>query len=169
MTDISVGAPLPPEIDAATLPTPEAAADAPGAPEVEEVAPEVSEQMVRAALAAAGHLVSMPLANEHIPGHWRFSDEELDNAAPPLTRIVNRSPTLRAIAGYGDPMLLGLELVKFVTRNIDLQRRYDRDHPKPSLADRSKPQDPPAHAPGGHDVPERDGASPGGGGPDGRR
>lgn len=139
-----VGAPETPDIDVATLPDTAGSDNPPGDPAgvpADTEAPEISEAMVRAGLAAAGSLIALtPLARDEIPGHWRPTDEELDGMAPHLTRWANRSQSLRVAAAYGDPALFGIELLRYAIRNIDLARRYDRDHPKPSLADRSKPE-----------------------------
>lgn len=123
----AVGAPGAPEVDADTLAELPggAPADFDAAAPDDGGAPEVSEPMVRAALAAAGQLVAMGMAHPDIPRHWQPTADELDRMTPPATRLVNRSPAMRRVAAMGDPMLLGIEVVRFVTRNIDAQRRHD--------------------------------------------
>lgn len=102
---------------------PRAPEDAPAGPDevaFEEV-PQVDEGAVRLSLQALGGLLSwdvLPLADEDVVDHWRFTSKELDDLTPPLTRIVNRNPRLRKAVIKGDEMALAVAFGGYVGRNM---------------------------------------------------
>lgn len=114
MSDLIVGAPPLPELD------PETMVEPPGAEADTGDDPEVPEAAVRAALAAAGGLVGHFAGDKRVPGHWRFSADELDDLTPPVTRMVNANPMLRRVVGRADALTAGMVLIRYITRNLAL-------------------------------------------------
>lgn len=97
----------------------------------ESNAPDASEAQVRAMLAGLGGIVSFAIGNREIEGHWRFTEDELADMTPPLTRMVNASPRLKAIVARSDMIAFALVLTRYGLRNADEQRKWARDHPNP--------------------------------------
>lgn len=98
---------------AATAPPP-----APGPGVEEHQAPEVSPDLVRSLLAALGQgIASTPLADPDIEDHFCFTDRELDDLTPPLTRIINRRPALREALENGDELAVIAHLGGWAARN----------------------------------------------------
>jgi hypothetical protein len=84
-----------------------------------EVAPEVPEPVVRGLLASAGTILGMsPLADPDVEDHWSFTERELDDLTPPLTRMVNARPQLRAAAARGDELTVLVQLLGYGGRNV---------------------------------------------------
>lgn len=98
----------------------------------EEPVPPVDETMVRSALMACGGALGFVVGDEDVPGHWRFTKDELDQLTPPMTRIVNRNVKLRRAVIRGDEMTVAVGLGTYMGRNVrDAQRakkvRRERD------------------------------------------
>jgi len=102
---------------------PEAPAPAPEAtvPLIEEW----SEETVRSNLVAQGALLHTFLAVDSESDEWVYLEHELDAIAPPLTRIFNRYPQLRAVAPYGDLPALTVGLASYTKRSLE-QRAADK-------------------------------------------
>jgi hypothetical protein len=84
-----------------------------------ETTPEVPEPVVRGMLASAGTILGIsPLADPDVPEHWKFTERELDDLTPPLTRIVNARPQLRAAAARGDELTVLVQLLGYGGRNV---------------------------------------------------
>jgi hypothetical protein len=118
--DLRVGAPGTPEVEV------ESGTDFhdDGLFDVEDVAPEVDPSIVRGLLASMGTLVANSrLADDDVEDHWRFTDRELDDLTPPLTRIVNRRPKLRRAIQHGDEMTVAVQLAGYVGRNLEDRRQ----------------------------------------------
>lgn len=82
-------------------------------------APEIPEPVIRALLASAGGLVAMsPLADPDVAGNWRFTDTELDDLTPPLTRIANRRPAIQQALARGDELTVAIQLLGYTGRNV---------------------------------------------------
>ena len=119
MSDLVVGPPGLPELDPSAIADhPEAAPEPSGVGLQED--PEVPEAAVRAALAAAGGLAGHWMGDKRVPGHWRFTADELDDMTPPVTRMVNGNPRLRAVVGRVDALTAGMVLIRYITRNLAL-------------------------------------------------
>lgn len=112
VADLSVGPPAPPEVG-----------DVPDAGlELAESVPQVDESMVRALVQGLGGALGYAAGDPDVPNHWRFTDQELGDLVPPLTRIVNRHAHLRRAVIRGDEMALGLVLAGYAGRNLALAR-----------------------------------------------
>lgn len=117
VADLSIGAPGRPEVEAP-----------PGDPFVEpddvadEPVPEVDEAVVRGLLRSLGGGASFALGDADVPDHWRFTDRELDDLTPPLTRIINRRPKLRRAVLRGDEMTVAVVLAGYAGRNVAAAR-----------------------------------------------
>lgn len=88
---------------------------------LEEAVPQVDESAVRLCLQALGGLLAwdvLPLADEDVAGHWRFTEQELNDLTPPLTRIVNRNVRLRRAVIQGDQMAIAVAFGGYVGRNM---------------------------------------------------
>lgn len=53
-----------------------------------------------------------------VPGHWRFTERELDDLTPPLCRYINGRPRLREAVIRGDQLAIVTVLAGYVGRNI---------------------------------------------------
>jgi hypothetical protein len=84
--------------------------------------PAASEGTVRGLLAGFGNVLSTAAGDADVPDHWRFTDQELDDLTPPITRIVNRRPQLRRAIEHGDEVTVALHLAAYAGRNVDLAR-----------------------------------------------
>lgn len=173
--DLSIGAPGAPEVATDSLhdgtgSRTEGPYVAPGfdEPELEE-APPVDELVVRTLLASMGGMAHVAFGDEDVPEHWEFTDRELDQLTPPLTRWINRQPRLRRAVAHGDELAVGLALAGYAGRNITAgqQARAFRDEEgTDGYVDRQAPRAPgPAAPPAGG----ADGwwGGPADGGPDG--
>ena len=120
MLDAGAGEPLTVGIGPPTAPQVSAEADADFDPFPElESTPPVPEAVVRGILATAGSLLGVsPLADPDVAGHWHFTDEELDALTPPMTRVVNARPQLRAAAARGDELTIAVQLLGYGGRNF---------------------------------------------------
>lgn len=85
---------------------------------LEEAVPQVDESVVRMSLQALGGLLGYPLGDEDVVDHWRFTEQELNDLTPPLTRIVNRNARLRRAVIRGDEMALAVAFGGYAGRNI---------------------------------------------------
>jgi len=54
---------------------------------------------------------------------WKYTEEDLENIAPPLTNILNRYDVTRAAAAAGDEIALIAGLTTYGTRNYTRRRR----------------------------------------------
>ena len=70
---------------------------------------------------------AVDLVGPHDAGDlWEFTDRELDELVPPLTRIINRRPALRAAVIRGDEATVGVVLASYLGRNFADRRRVRR-------------------------------------------
>ncbi|MGH9042681.1 MAG: hypothetical protein ACRDZ3_20895 [Acidimicrobiia bacterium] len=106
-------------------PPPEVRAPAPGEGLVDDVVlleesvPQVDETVVRSMLRAVGGGLGYGLGDEDVPDHWRFTEGELDDLTPPLTRVINRNAKLRRAVIRGDEMAVGVVVAGYVGRNVN--------------------------------------------------
>jgi hypothetical protein len=82
------------------------------------MAPEVTEQQCRDLLAMVGSAASMLGADEDLPEQWEFTDAELDELAPILTRIANRHLWMRRLIAKGDGIFLAFGFARYLKRNV---------------------------------------------------
>lgn len=151
MSDFAFGAVPPPEVDRDLIEPDEVLAPGEAPPlrgDGDPDAPDASEAQVRAMLAGLGGIVSFGIGNREIEGHWRFTEDELRDMTPPLTRMVNASPRLKAIVARSDMIAFALVLTRYGLRNVDEQRKWARDHP-----DTEPDPVPLQHAAGGGGLP----------------
>lgn len=135
--DLSIGPPPEPEVSTAGVdpdaPPPQWSDDVLEPGMVEEH-PDVPEPVVRGILSTFGALLAMsPLADPDVDEHWHFTERELDDLTPPLTRIVNARPTLRAAAARGDEVTVAVQLAGYAGRNViagGLARRSRSNQPE---------------------------------------
>lgn len=167
VSEFAFGDVAPPEVDRDLVSPDEVFPPGPDPTLIDESnAPDASEAQLRALLSGLGGLVSFSMGNREIPNHWRFTPEELDDLTPPITRMVNASPRLKAIVARSDLIALGLVLTRYTLRNADEQRKWKREHddqplqPTPGVPGASGG---PAASAGGADV-GRDAAGGGGDG-----
>lgn len=115
VADLAIGDPEAPEVDPeeAQAQAYDLADDLDAGADV----PMVDEAVVRGLLAAAGGLVAMAAAPEEAPEVWTFTERELDDLTPPVTRIVNRRPQLRRAVMHGDEVAVAMVLAGYVGRN----------------------------------------------------
>lgn len=159
--DLTVGPPGPPEVDVDPAepgppPEDELGEPPPGEPLAPAV-PAVSQDAVRAILQAAGN------AAHHIsavrePTFLRFTDDELAAVVPPLTRIINKRPQLRAAVQRGDEAAVAVALAGYAGRNVQAYRRAQQGQP-----DQHEPEqpEPPEGGEGGNVSREDRGPAPG--------
>lgn len=149
-------------------PGPEAAGPAEGAgvpwesePAVEE-APEVDEPTVRQWLDLGGIGLNLSLPGRHygVDQAWRMTQQDLDEIAPPATRILNRHPVARAVATRADvdAFTLATALARYLVANGAevLQARRDAEDERPHIGGRDDADEPPPPAgpgPGAGDWP----------------
>lgn len=119
--DLTIGPPAPPEVRTAPGERHELV-------ELEE-APQVDESVVRGLLKGIGGTLGYALGDDDVADHWRFTDRELDDLTPPVTRIVNRNNKLRRAVMKGDEIAVAIALAGYAGRNVDLARaaRKERD------------------------------------------
>jgi hypothetical protein len=117
---------------AAREPAPELAAGEP--PLVADALPAWEEDAVRSILTAQGNLVHgvAGVAEDD----WIYLQHELDAIAPPLTRILNRVPALRAAAEAGDGIAVmiglgGYTVRSYTARRAELQAQAQEQLPEP--------------------------------------
>ncbi len=115
--------------------------------------PMVDEWMVRGVVRSlVGGTFGLLFGDPDGPELWHFSDAELDELVPPLTRIINRRPALRAAVIRGDEAVVAIVMARFLGRNFADRRRLRRA--RENLAGEvssgpGQPQGPPAPDPGG--------------------
>lgn len=80
--------------------------------------PEVDENTVKGLLALIGSGASVLVADPDVPDQWSFTERELSDLAPPLTRIINRRPKLRQAVARGDEAAVVLVLAGYGGRNL---------------------------------------------------
>lgn len=110
--DLSIGAPGAPQVNTEAGDEPAEALEAP--PELVEV----SEEQVRSVLGAAGLGLNYVLGDEDVHEHWQFTERELDQLTPPLTRYVNRRPKLREAVLRSDEITIAVVLAEWAGRNV---------------------------------------------------
>lgn len=94
---------------------PQPEVDAPSA----ELDPDVrwEEAQVRTLLKIQGGALHLVLSGGH-PQAWKYTADDLDDIAGPLTRIANRYPLTRAAAAAGDELALAAALGKYGVRSM---------------------------------------------------
>jgi hypothetical protein len=119
--DLTIGAPGPVEVDGdrieddATGWTDTPAGDVLGG----ELLPDVAPEVVRGIVSTLGKVASRSrLADIDVDDHWEFTDRELDDLTPPLTRIVNRRPALKRAVMHGDEAIVAVALAGYLGRNF---------------------------------------------------
>lgn len=119
--DLTIGPPAPPEVRTAPGERSELI-------ELEEP-PQVDESVVRGLLKGIGGALGHVVGDDDVADHWRFTERELDDLTPPLTRIVNRNSRLRRAVIKGDTLTVAIVLAGYAGRNVDLARaaRKERD------------------------------------------
>jgi hypothetical protein len=116
--DLTIGPPGRPEVEAEPGDRPEFDDEHLGD---EEPAP-IDEAVVRRVLRSTGGVLSFVIGDEDVPDHWRFTDAELEDLVPPLTAYIRRQPRLARMVARGDEAAIGLALMGYVSRNIELGR-----------------------------------------------
>lgn len=129
--EFAVGAPRAPEVE--TGPTDSAKpatsrrprrdsmreAGMPAAPDpFGEPAPLVDERQVRGLCKSLSGVLSALVGDPDVDRHWRFTDDELDELVPPLTRYINRTPRLLVAVEKGNELEIALVLAGWAGRNI---------------------------------------------------
>jgi hypothetical protein len=89
--------------------------------------PEVDDWMVRGVLRSVveGGL-GLVFGDPDAPELWDFTDKELEGIVPPLTRIINRRPALRAAVIRGDEAVVAVIFASYLGRNFADRRRVRR-------------------------------------------
>lgn len=87
-----------------------------------EEIPTVDEGTVRSILAGLGNMASLIDRVEGAPDLWRFTDAELDQLAPPITRLANRNPVLRRALLHGDYVVIAMGLSQYAVRNVSTRK-----------------------------------------------
>lgn len=103
--------------------------EAPGGPyEFPEPPPQLDEADVRRWLERVGKLVAWVLPTPEVleleePPLWRFTEEELGELTPPLTRVLNRRLLwLAGVIRNADELEVGFLLFEYVSGNLDRVR-----------------------------------------------
>lgn len=111
--DLTIGPPPTPEVSAESAPHGEAFSS-------EELieAPHVDEAVVRTMLRSVGGVAHATAGRDDVKDHWQFTDREIDDLAPPLTRYINRRPKMRAAVARSDEASIALVLTGYTTRNF---------------------------------------------------
>lgn len=112
IADLTVGPPTPPQVGVDV-----GDAEAYELDDVGVDVPHVDEAMVRALVAGMGNAANYVAGDDDVPELWRFTDRELDDLIPPLTRIINRRPALRQAVIRGDEMAVAIVLAGYAGRN----------------------------------------------------
>ena len=89
---------------------------------------DITEPEIRGLLSELGKGVGAVVPGRAwIADAWAFTDDELDALTPPVTRIINRRPALRALAHKSDPLAVAFALGRYSLRNVaeiaDVRRR----------------------------------------------
>jgi len=82
--------------------------------------PDVSEDQIRSILSLIGAGAHITVGHPAIDDHWRFTDSELDQLAPPVTSWVNRSARLKSAAQHGDAVTIAVALGLYTSRNLKI-------------------------------------------------
>lgn len=146
VADLSIGAPGTPETEA----IPGALADELGEDDLLlEDAPHVDEALVEGLLRSLGGGLEYVAGDPDVPEHWRFTDRELRDVVPPLTRIINRRPQLRRAVARGDEMAVAIVLAGYAGRNVaagqaakEVRRERQREADSPQGAARASAASP---------------------------
>jgi hypothetical protein len=81
---------------------------------------DVAEEQVRSILLTAGDALHALAGVGELD--WRFTPKDQDRLAPPMTRIVNRYETARALAGHSDELAVAFGMGLYGWRSM-LERR----------------------------------------------
>jgi hypothetical protein len=99
-------------------------AEPPPAPEPEPVAglpePEWDEESIRRWLLVQGELTHSVIGLAE--NEWRHTEADLKSIAGPLSRILNRYDTTRAVAAYNDPLSVVFGTSMYAIRSINERR-----------------------------------------------
>lgn len=116
--------------------------------EPEPVAPEVDEAAVRQWLDLAGYGLNLTLPGRAygIEDAWRLTADDLAQIAPPLTRIINRHPNLRAVATRADvdAVTVAVGIGRYAWRNTAevLEARQEAEAERPHIGGRAEAEAP---------------------------
>lgn len=91
-----------------------------------EEIPTVDEGTVRSILAGLGNMASLIDRVEGADDLWRFTDAELDQLTPPITRLANRNATLRRALLHGDYIVIAMGLSQYAVRNVSTRKEATR-------------------------------------------
>lgn len=114
--DLSIGAPETPQVRVDD--GHQGDVDVPELFDEEVIDERVDEGTVRRGLRLAGRMLGGVVGDPDVDEHWRFTDDELDDLAPALTRYINRRPKLRAAVRHGDEAIIAAVLVEYAGRNL---------------------------------------------------
>jgi hypothetical protein len=142
VADLSIGAPGRPETEA--IPGDMGADFDATELLLEEEAPHVDEHLVEGLLRSLGGGLGYVAGDPDVANHWRFTEQELRDVVPPLTRIINRRPQLRRAVARGDEMAVAIVLAGYAGRNVaagqaakEVRRERQREADSPEGAARA--------------------------------
>jgi len=118
--DLSIGAPERPQVTADDEPPipPEQLGTLDEHGMLAPVPDVVTEAQVRTVLSGmVGPMLGLFFGDEDVPRHWRFTDDELDELVPPVTRVANRRPALRRAISRGDEGAILITLAGYAGSN----------------------------------------------------
>ncbi len=78
----------------------------------------VDESTVRSMLRSGSGMLGALIGDDDVPRHWRFTEDELNELVPPLTRYINRTPRLLVAAAHGDELTILLTVAQWTGRNV---------------------------------------------------
>jgi len=117
-------------------------------------APEVAEADVRQWLGLAGLGLNLALPGRAygLEDAWRMTEADLAEIAPPLTRIINRHPNLRAVATRADvdALTVAVALGRYAFRNVGevVAAREAAEPARPHIGGRAEAEAPVPARPG---------------------
>ena len=104
--------------------------------------PDVDESQIRSILKLIGTGAHVTMGHPAIDEHWRFTDSELDQLAPPITSWVNRSTRLKAAAQHGDAITIAVALGFYTSRNLRISREVsEQEADEAQIPDEQVPSD----------------------------
>jgi hypothetical protein len=113
----------------------------PTEPDLADV-PDVDESQIRSILKLIGTGAHITMGHPAIEEHWRFTDSELDQLAPPITSWVNRSTRLKAAAQHGDAITIAVALGFYTSRNLRISREVsEQEADEAQILDEQFPPD----------------------------